>query len=95
MSIDEAERKQDVFHGSLSALSTYSSKWKECIEAENNLLNNAKKFTRGEKNLLKGLKVEYFRGIMMKEKNQSLGIKRKKIISAIIMCFLITKSRID
>ena len=86
MSIDEAERKQDVFHGSLSALSTYSSKWKECIEAENNLLNNAKKFTRGEKN---------FRGIMMKEKNKSLGIKRKKIISAIIMFFLITKSRID
>ena len=61
MSIDEVERKQDVFHGSLGALSTYSAKWKECIEAKNNLLNNAKKITRGEKNLLKGLKMEYFR----------------------------------
>ena len=45
MSIDEVERKQDVFHGSLGALSTYSAKWKEYIEAENNLLNNAKKIT--------------------------------------------------
>ena len=61
MSIDEAERKQDVFHGSLGALSTYSAKRKEYIEAKNNLLNNAKKITRGEENLLKGLKMEYFR----------------------------------
>ena len=54
MSIDEVERKQDVFHGSLGALSTYSAKRKEYIEAKNNLLNNAKKNYKGREKFIEG-----------------------------------------
>ena len=60
MIINEAEQKQDEFDGVLGALSGYSAKKKEYIEAKNKLLNNAKNFARGEKKLLKGLKMEYF-----------------------------------
>ena len=60
MSIDEAERRQDEFDGVLGALSTYSTKKKEYIEAKNRLLNNAKKnITKGEKKILEGLKIEH------------------------------------
>ena len=61
ISIDEAGRKQDQFNGIHSALSTYQAKKKEYIEAKNKLQNNAKTFTRGEKKLLKVLKMEYLR----------------------------------
>ena len=60
MSIDEAERRQDEFDKVLGALRTYSAKKEEYIEANNRLLNNAKKITMDEKKLLKGLKMEYF-----------------------------------
>ena len=39
-----------------------------------------KKITRGEKKLLKGLKMEYFFWIMIKKNNKRLGIKRKNNI---------------
>ena len=49
MSIDERERKQDKFDGVLYALSTYSAKKKEYIEAKNKLLHNTKKILQGER----------------------------------------------
>ena len=60
MTINEEERKQNVFDWVLGALSKYSAKKREYIEAKNKPLNNAKNFARGEKKLLKGLKMEYF-----------------------------------
>ena len=60
MTIDETERKQDEFGGSLSALEIYSAKKKEYIEAKNKLLDNSKKIYKGREKLLKGLKMEYF-----------------------------------
>ena len=86
MAIDEAERKQDIFNGSLSVLEIYPAYKKEYIEAKNKLLNSAKK--------LKGLKMEYFRWIMMKKKNTILGIKKKKR-SEMKMVSLIMKSLRD
>ena len=49
MTIDEAEKKQDEFDGSLSALKIYPTKRKEYIEAMNKLLNNAKKILQVER----------------------------------------------
>ena len=60
MTINEEERKQNVFDWVLGALSKYSAKKREYIEAKNKPLNDAKNFARGEKKLLKGLKMEYF-----------------------------------
>ena len=54
-------KKQNEFDAIPGALRIYPAKDKKYIEAKNKLLNNAKKFTRGEKKLLKGLKMEYFR----------------------------------
>ena len=82
MTINKAERKQGEFDGVICVLSAYSTKRDEYVEAKNKLLNNAKIFTRGEKELLRGLKMEQFRQIMMKnEKNSGLSIKKKKKIS--------------
>ena len=60
MSINEVERKQDEFNVVLNALSRYSSRDQKYIEAKNELLENVKIFTRGEKKLLTILKMEYF-----------------------------------
>ena len=60
MSINSAERKQNKFDGALGALSTYPVKKKEYIEVNNKLLNMQKNFTRGEKKILKLLKMKYF-----------------------------------
>ena len=82
MTINKAERKQGEFDGVIGVLSAYSTKRDEYVEAKNKLLNNAKIFTRGEKELLRGLKMEQLRQIMMKkEKNNGLSIKKKKKIS--------------
>ena len=54
-----------------------------------------RKFARGNKRLLKGLKMEYFGSIMMKKKKNSLGTKKKKIRSEIKMVSLIMKSLRD
>ena len=58
MTINKAERKQGEFDGVIGVLSAYSTKRDEYVEAKNKLLNNAKIFTRGEKELLRGLKME-------------------------------------
>ena len=60
MSIDQRERKQDKFDGVLCALSTYSAKKKEYIEAKNKLLNNAKKIQKGREKVIEGFKNEIF-----------------------------------
>ena len=52
-------------------------------------------FTRGEKKLLKSLKMEYFHEVMMKKKNKRLGIEKKKIISKMKVDLMIIKSLID
>ena len=54
------KKKENEFDGVLGALSVYSAKKKEYTEAKNKLLDNAKNFYKGEKKLLKGLKMEYF-----------------------------------
>ena len=56
VTIDEAERKQDEFNAVLDALSVYSVKKKEYIEAKNKLLNNAKKFYKGREKVIDGFK---------------------------------------
>ena len=94
MTIDEAEKKQNEFDGVFGALSVYSAKKKIYIETKNKLLDNAKK-KRAEKKLLKSLKMEYFCSIMMKEKNKSLEINKKKIRSEMKMVSPITKSLRD
>ena len=60
MTIDEAERKQDKFDGVLTALSTFSAKRKEYIEAKNKLLNNAEKISNGREKVIEGFKNEIF-----------------------------------
>ena len=50
MSINEAERKQDEFDVLLNALSRCSARNEKYIMAKNELLDNAKNFTRREKN---------------------------------------------
>ena len=66
ITIDEAESKQDEFSAMLYVLKNYSPKCDKYVILKNNLLDNAGKFTRGEKKLLKGLKTEDFRFIMIK-----------------------------
>ena len=56
MTIDEAKKKQDEFDGLLGALSIYSAKRKDYIEAKNKLLNNAKKFYKGREKITEGFK---------------------------------------
>ena len=54
MTIDEAEQKV------LGALSEYSPRGQNYIEAKNKLQDNANNFYKGRKKLLKGLKIKYF-----------------------------------
>ena len=49
MLIDDAEMKQNEFDAKLNALSGYSPRSQEYIEAKNKLLDNAKNLLRGEK----------------------------------------------
>ena len=56
MTIDEAEKKQDEFDGSLSALKIYPTKRKEYTEATNKILNNPKKIYEGRKKIIEGFK---------------------------------------
>ena len=58
MTINKAERKQEEFDGVIGVLSAYFTKREEYVEAKNKLLNNTKNFTTGEKELLRGLKME-------------------------------------
>ena len=49
MTIDEAEENQNEFDGVFGALSIYSAKKKEYIEAKNEILNNAEKTLQRER----------------------------------------------
>ena len=61
MAIDDAEGKQDDFDAVLDALSRYSPKYQKYIEANNNLLDNAKNFYKGREKIIGVFKIEYFR----------------------------------
>ena len=50
----------------MGALKGYAPRDNKYVEAKNKLINNVENFTKGEKKLLKGLKMEYFHSIMMK-----------------------------
>ena len=78
MTIDEAERKQDKLDAMIDILNKYSAKKIEYIEAKNKVLISEKNFTRGEKKLLKGLKMEYFGLIVIKKKKKEPDMKKKK-----------------
>ena len=56
MTIDETEKKQNGFDGVLGALSLYSVKKKEYIEAKNKLLDNAKNFFKAREKIIEGFK---------------------------------------
>ena len=56
MTIDEVEKKQDVFDGVIGGLRIYSTKRKDYSEAKNKLLNNAKKFYKGREKIIEGFK---------------------------------------
>ena len=60
MTIDETEKKQNEFDVVLGALSLYSVKKKEYIEAKNKLLDNAKNFYYGRKKIIEGFKKGIF-----------------------------------
>ena len=49
MAIDETESKQEEFNSVLSVLSDYTPKDEKYTEAKNKPLDNAKKFSRGER----------------------------------------------
>ena len=78
MTIDEAERKQGKLDAMIDILNKYSAKKIEYIEAKNKVLISVKNFTRGEKKLLKGLKMEYFGLIVIKKKKKEPDMKKKK-----------------
>ena len=78
MTIDEAERKQDELDAMIDILNKYSAKKIEYIEAKNKVLISIKNFTRGEKKLLEGLKMEYFGLIVIKKKKKEPDMKKKK-----------------
>ena len=61
MSINEAEREQDEYDGVLGALSTYSAKSKEYIEAKNKLDNKAQKIYKGREKTIDRFKNGIFR----------------------------------
>ena len=60
MLIDDAEMKQNEFDAKLNALSGYSPRNQNYIEAKNEILVNAKNVYEGRKKLLKALKKECF-----------------------------------
>ena len=60
MLIDDAEMKQNEFDAKLNALSRYSPRNQNYIEAKNEILVNAKNVYEGRKKLLKALKKECF-----------------------------------
>ena len=77
MTIDETERKQDGFGGSLSALEIYSAKKKEYIEAKNKLLDNSKKIYKGREKIIEGFKNGIFLLNYDKEKEQEFRDKEE------------------
>ena len=95
ITIDEAEREQVEFNAIIGVLENYTLRNDKYIEAKNKLLNNVKKFTRGEKKILKGLKTEYFRLIPMKYRRKKLDTRKMKKIPEMKTVLLITKGLQD
>ena len=60
MTIDEAERKQNEFHGVLGALSEYSAKERMYTKTKNKLLNNENNFYKGREKIIEGFKNRIF-----------------------------------
>ena len=60
MTIDEAERKQNEFHGVLGALSEYSAKERMYTKTKNKLLNNKNNFYKGREKIIEGFKNRIF-----------------------------------
>ena len=60
MSIDEAERRWDEFDGVIGALSTYPQRRNNILKQRIDSWIMQIIFTREDKKLLKGLKMEYF-----------------------------------
>ena len=61
MSIDNAERKQDQFNAIIDVLKDGSKpRVDKYIDLKDKFLKNVKKITRGEKKLLRGLKLKFF-----------------------------------
>ena len=78
ITIDEAEVKQEEVNAIISALDNYIPNRQKYIEAKNKLLIKVEDFYKGRKKLLRGLKIEYFRLIVMKHLKKKLGLKKKK-----------------
>ena len=90
------QKKKETFDGVVGALSIYPTKKRKYIEAKNRLSSNVKQFEKGRKKLLKSLKIEYLRQIMMmKKKINKLDTKKKKLMSEMKMLSLIVKSLRD
>ena len=91
------QKKKETFDGVVGALSIYPTKKRKYIEAKNRLSSNVKQFEKGRKKLLKSLKIEYLRQIMMmmKKKMNKLDTKKKKLMSEMKMLSLIVKSLRD
>ena len=86
------QKKKETFDGVVGTLSIYPTKKRKYIEAKNRLSSNVKQFQKGRKKLLKGLKIEYLRQIMMmKKKMNKLDTKKKKLMSEMKMLSLIVK----
>ena len=62
----------------MGSLKAYAPRDNKYVEAKNKLVNNAENFYKGEKKLLKGLKIEYFQFIMVIVKMKKMK-KMKKI----------------
>ena len=72
-------RKRTEFNAIIGVLEDYTPRNNKYVEARNKLLNNVKKkFTRREKKLLKGLKMDFFYLIMMKRGKNKRDTKEKK-----------------
>ena len=78
ITIDEAEVKQEEVNAIISALDNYIPNRQKYIEVKNKLLIKVEDFYKGRKKLLRGLKIEYFRLIVMKHLKKKLGLKKKK-----------------
>ena len=60
VTIDEAESKQEEFNVVIAALKNYTPRDNKYVEANNNLLNNAKNFYEGREQIIGGFKNRIF-----------------------------------
>ena len=67
IAIDDAEAEQEEFDAMIGVLNKYPAKKTEYIGAKNKLLINVKKFYKGRKKIIEGLKTEIFSIVIVKE----------------------------